>query len=250
MTRGFYPAIFDRSIEPGRYYRSYFQTFVERDVRLIANVSSMPDFERFIRLVAGRVGQLANLSSLATEVGVSQPTIRSWLNVLETACLIHRLPPYHENFGKRVVKTPKLYFNDTGLACYLLGIETPEQLARDPLRGNLFENFCVMELVKQRLNAGRDPGLYFFRDAHGHEVDLLFVSGSTLRPIEIKSGATFHGSFLDGVTRFRAVGGPRVQAPTVIYGGDQSFELAGARVVAWSALDAESLALPVQPAPS
>jgi predicted AAA+ superfamily ATPase len=179
-------------------------------------------FEKFVRLCAGRVGQLLNQASLANDVGVTANTISDWISVLEASFIVYRLQPYYENIGKRLIKSPKLYFVDTGLAAWLLGIETSMQMQRDPLRGNLFENLIVVETLKSKLNQGKDPRIFFYRDSHGNEVDLIIQNGNELIPIEIKSSQTWHSSFLKGINYFKSLLGDRVLTGTVVYGGDNN----------------------------
>lgn len=219
MLSGFLPRIYDRGQEPQDAYRNYFQTYVERDVRQLVHLRNLTQFEHFIKLLAGRVGQLLNLSSLANEVGVSSMTLKEWVSILEASFVIYRLPPYYRNFGKRLVKTPKLYFVETGLAAWLLGIETPEQMLRDPLHGGLFENMVVMDALKSRLNAGRDPALYFWRDGNGHEVDLVFERQRHLIPVEIKSSMTWHSDFAKNIFWMQK-SLPDIESGHVIYAGD------------------------------
>jgi len=170
---GFLPRIYDRKQRPTRAWSNYYQTYVERDVRLLINLKDASLFEKFIKLLAGRVGQILNLSSLAGDVGVDAKTIRQWLSILEASFIIFKLPPYYENFGKRVIKSPKYYFIDVGLLVFLLGIEHPDQITRDPLVGGIFENMVVIELLKARLNRGAMANLYYYRDSNGNEIDLL-----------------------------------------------------------------------------
>lgn len=225
ILRGGYPRVYKENLPIENAYSSYFQTYVERDVRDILQVKDILVFERFIKLLAGRVGQVLNYASLAADVGVSAVTIREWISVLEATYIIVRLEPYFENFGKRVIKSPKVYFTDTGLVCYLLGIETKKQLTSDPLYGNLFENWMILELMKFRYNQGKDPHLYFYRDTTGKEVDLLFQQGSSLIPIEIKSGKTFSPTFLNGLKFFHAQAEKRAKGGAIIYGGTNSQKL-------------------------
>ncbi|MCB1115851.1 MAG: ATP-binding protein [Chlamydiia bacterium] len=225
ILRGGYPRVYKDSLPVENAYSSYFQTYVERDVRQILQVKDILVFERFIKLLAGRIGQILNYASLAADVGVSAVTIREWISVLEATYIIVRLEPYFENFGKRTIKSPKVYFTDTGLVCYLLGIETKKQLISDPLYGNLFENWIVLELMKFRYNQAKDPHLYFYRDVSGKEIDLLFQQGSHLIPIEIKSGKTFSSSFMNGLKFFHAQAEKRAKGGAIIYGGSSSQKL-------------------------
>ena len=220
LLNGFMPGKHADHVDTARFYRSYFQTYVERDVRLIINLKDTGKFEKFVRLCAGRVGQLLNQASLANDVGVSSNTISDWISVLEASFIIYRLQPYYENIGKRLVKSAKLYFVDTGLAAWLMGIETTTQMQRDPLRGNLFENLIIIEVLKSKLNRGKDPRLFFYRDSHGNEVDLVMQNGHSLIPVEIKSSQTWHSSFLKGIRYFKNLLGERVEKGTVIYGGE------------------------------
>ncbi len=222
LLNGFMPGKHADKIGTARFYRSYFQTYIERDVSLLINLKDSTKFEKFVRLCAGRIGQLLNQASLANDVGVSANTISDWISVLEASFIIYRLQPYYENIGKRLIKSPKLYFVDTGLAAWLLGIETSKQMQRDPLRGHLFENFVVMELLKFKHNQGKDPRLFFYRDSHGNEVDLVIQEGTDLIPIEIKSSQTWHNSFLKGINYFKALLGDRVTNAMIVYGGDNN----------------------------
>lgn len=231
IFRGFMPRVYQENVAPTRLYRNYFQTYVERDVRQMINVKSLIAFENFMRLLAGRVGQIINLNSLASDVGVSSTTLKEWLSVLEASFIVFRLPPYFENFGKRIVKSPKIYFTEVGLAAYLLGIEKTEQVARDPLRGNLFENMVVLEALKARLNAGGDPNLFFFRDDQGHEVDLIFKRGRQLVPIEIKSSMTFNQDFIKNIEYFKKIAPDAASGGAVIYAGELTPEISGTRFV-------------------
>lgn len=202
LLHGFLPRIHAEKQRPRVAYASYYQTYVERDVRQLIRVKDADLFEKFVRLIAGRVGQLISYSSLGNDVGVDAKTVRSWLSILEASFIVFKLPPYFENFGKRVIKSPKYYFTDTGLLCFLLNIETPEQVTRDPLVGSLFECLVVLEALKSRYNRARTPNLYFFRDSHGNEIDLLHAAGRERVGIEVKSSATFHPSFKKGLARF------------------------------------------------
>jgi predicted AAA+ superfamily ATPase len=219
LLKGFYPRLFEQPQEHPLFYRSYLQTFVERDVRQMANISSLPDFQRLLRLIAGRVGQLLNYSALAGELGLSVPTIKSWVHILEASFVVFRLEPYFENFGKRIVKSPKIFFYDTGLLCYLLGIETANQLDRDPLRGHLFENFLLCEWIKYRWNRGKEHRLYFFRDNHGLEVDAVFESGRSLHAVEIKLASTYGAHLIKPLEQFRAIAGDHCQSRALVYTG-------------------------------
>lgn len=219
LHRGCLPRIHDDNQNPSAAYANYFRTYVERDVRQLIELRNQQLFETFLRLLAGRVGQPLNLSSLAGDVGVSSTTLKQWLSILEASFVVFRLPPYYRNFGKRLVKSPKIYFTEPGLACWLLGIESPSEAARDPLHGNLFGNLVVAEAFKARLNAGREPRLYFWQDSHRNEVDLVYERQRKLVPIEIKSAMTWHADFATNLLKFqRAI--PDAQAGHVLYAGD------------------------------
>ncbi len=225
ILKGGYPRIFKDDLPLATTYSSYFQTYVERDVRRLLQIKDLLQFERFVKLLASRIGQLINYASLATDVGVSSVTIKEWISVLEATYIVMRIAPYFENFGKRMIKSPKLYFTDTGLLCYLLGIDTAPQLVKDHLWGNIFENWVVMELVKYRYNQGLDPNLYFYRDVMGKEVDLLYQKGSLLIPIEIKSSKTFSPAFLEGLDYFHEEAPKRAHGGIVIYTGKETQQL-------------------------
>lgn len=203
ILQGFYPRLHEHQLRPNRFYSSYLSTYIERDIRKLINLKDLTRFEHFLRLVAGRIGQLVNYSSIANDVGVSSTTIKSWISVLKACYILFELPPYFSNIRKRVVKSSKLYFCDVGLAAWLLGLETPEQVERDPLRGALYENLLILEVLKQLLNQGAKPVLHFYRDAKGNEVDLLVSKGQTFSAIEIKSGKTFQPEFACGIEHFR-----------------------------------------------
>lgn len=232
ILKGGYPKIYKENLPISNAYSSYFQTYVERDVRQILQIKDLIQFERFIKLTASRIGQLVNYSSLASDVGVSSVTIREWIGVLEATYILFRLEPYFENFGKRLIKSPKIYFADTGLACHLLGIDTVEQLVKDPLYGNLFENWAIVELMKARYNQAVDPRFYFYRDVTGWEVDLLIQQGSKLIPIEIKSTKTFSPSLLEGLQYFHRQTPKRAEDGVLIYGGEKTQKVGDFRLLA------------------
>lgn len=219
ILSGFYPRIHDQGLNPSEVLANYFETYVERDIRRLAAVRDLSQFETFVRMCAGRVGQLLNLQSLAADVGISHTTARSWLTLLEASYLVFVLPPWFTNTGKRLVKTPKLYFYDVGLAAWLLGLENTVQVGRDPLRGNLFENLVVIETLKHRFNRGLRSNLYFYRDSKGHEVDLLLEFGTEVFPMEIKAGATVAPDFFKGLKNFAALGKSQPWQSALVYGG-------------------------------
>jgi predicted AAA+ superfamily ATPase len=224
IYKGFMPRIYSENATPKHLYQNYYATYVERDVRQLINVGNQISFERFIKLLAGRIGQLVNLNSLAGDVGVSQTTLTSWLSVLEASFIIFRLHCYFNNFGKRIIKAPKLYFTDVGLAANLLGIETPEQVFRDPLAGNLFENMVAADVLKSMHNQGRRPELYYFRNQNGLEIDLIVNKERNLIPIEIKSSMSFDLSFSKNITLFKKLS-DNIMDGYVIYGGDKRIKI-------------------------
>ncbi len=213
LLRGGYPPLHARPVAPARWYADYVMSYLERDVRQITQVHDLSTFQRFLKLCAGRTGQLLNLANLAVETGIAQSTARAWLSVLEASYVVFLLPPHHRNLGKRVVKTPKLYFIDTGLAAALLGITEPAQLAPHPLRGALFETLIVSEFLKARFNAGWPSNLYFWRDNVGLEIDLLLETPQALHPVEIKSTATVRGELFAGLRKWCAVAATAGDAP-------------------------------------
>lgn len=220
LYKGFYPALHndETEAETSRYFANYIRTYVERDVRLIRNITNLTSFERFLRLCAGRIGQLLNMNILAVETGVDNKTIAAWLSVLEASFIVFRLQPYHKNFNKRIVKMPKLYFYDTGVASTLLGIENANQMKLHPLRGELFENMIVVDFLKNRYNQGKLSNLYFWRDSLGREVDLLIESHDSLVPIEIKSGQTITNDYFGSLTEWLKISGE--DKGWIIYAGD------------------------------
>lgn len=217
---GFYPAVCSGKNVSKLYYPSYVKTYLEIDVRDLLNIKDMMQFLRFMKLCAARIGSIFNASELSGEVGVDSKTIASWLSVLQASYIIYLLPPYYENISKRLVKSPKLYFCDPGLACYLLDIESPRQLNRDKMRGNIFENFVVMEAVKHRMNAGKDGGVFFYRDSNKNEVDLLVKEEGEITALEIKSSQTYSKSFADTLEKLPGWIKTPVRKRAVVYAGD------------------------------
>ena len=220
IYKGFYPANYVQKNKPEYFYPNYVKTYIERDVRNILNITDLHRFQMFMKLCAGRIGSLFNASELSNEVGVSVNTIKSWLDVLQTSYIVTLLHPYYDNIGKRLVKTPKLYFYDTGLACYLLDIEKPEQLSHDKMKGHLFENLIVGEAIKHQLNNGQNNNLFFYRDSNCNEVDLLQVKNGNFNAFEIKSAQTFDSEFLKEINVFTKVFGNRVLSKNIVYAGD------------------------------
>ena len=227
LLKGGYPRIYKDHLDPTKAYRNYFQTYVERDLRQLINVKDLMQFERFVRICAGRVSQILNLEEIGGEVGVSSHTVKQWISILEASFIVFRLQPYFDNFGKRIIKSPKLFFTDVGLATYLLGIENKMQISRDPLRGHLVENLVILELMKFRLNQGLDPQLYYYRDVQKNEVDVIFKKGAELIPIEIKSSKTYNTEFLKKLHFFLELAKDRASKGYLIYAGDLQQEIQG-----------------------
>ncbi len=223
IFHGFLPRVYDQKQRPHLAYANYYQTYIERDVRQLIHLKDAVVFEKFMKLLAGRVGQLINFQSLASDVGVDPKTIKQWLSILEASFIVFKLPPYFENFGKRLIKSPKYYFFDTGLLAYLLDIEKANQLVRDPLIGNIFENLVILEAYKSRYNQGQKPNLYFFRNSQGKEIDLLYRSGQDFLGIEIKSGSTWNASFKSALEWFSRSFTPLASSYVVYSGEDREF---------------------------
>ena len=202
--KGSYPRLHEKGLAHARFFSGYIQTYIERDVRAIVNIKDLREFQQFLRLLAGRVGQVVNYTSLSNDIGVSSTTVKSWISVLKASFIVYELPPYFRNIRKRVIKSPKIYFTDTGIVCSLLGITTRDQLTRDPLRGNIYENLVITEILKVIHNKGYTPRIYFYRDTHGNEVDLIMENKRELVPVEIKSASTFTPEFTAGINSFRA----------------------------------------------
>jgi hypothetical protein len=236
MWCGGYPPLYDRPLSPQDWFPNYIATYLERDVRQLLAVRDLSLFQRFVRLCAARTGQLLNVTALANDAGVSHTTAREWLGVLEASYLVYLLRPYHENFGKRLVKAPKLYFLDVGLAAALLGIKDADGLSIHAQRGALFETLIVAELVKRCYNQGQPAELYFWRNNTGQEVDVVVAEETGLRAIEIKSGATLVGEWLRGLHRWQRLVGERALTPRLIYGGEAAYQREGVDVIPWQAV--------------
>jgi len=233
LLQGGYPPIYDRRLSPTDWFPNYVNTYIERDVRQVLAVRDLTSFQRFLRLCAARTGQMLNLSSLGADCGISHATAREWLTVLEASYVLMLLKPYHNNFGKRLVKTPKLYFLDVGLAAWLLGMRDAAALGIHAQRGALFETWVVSEIVKQRFNAGETPELFFWRDSAGNEVDLVYETPDGLQGVEIKSGATFAPDWLGGLKKWQALPGNRACKPWLVYGGSRSQSRETAEMFGW-----------------
>lgn len=233
LFTGGFPRIYDKQINPVDFFPSYFQTYIERDVRLLRNINDLSHFVRFVKLCAARIGQLLNINALANECEVSVQTINSWLSVLETSYVIYLLKPYHNNFNKRLVKSPKLYFCDTGLAASLLGMENARQMDTHYLRGELFENMIIMEFIKQEYAQGREPNISFWRDSNQNEIDLLVERGLDLQAYEIKSSATMKTDYFKGLNKFAALAQLPKESLHVVYGGDVNYLTSFGDLISW-----------------
>lgn len=217
LFSGSYPPIYDQNIQPEKWFQNYIRTYIERDVRQIKNITDLDAFELFLRICAGRNGQILNMQSMAIQVGVDHKTISSWISLLEQSFIVFRLKPHHKNFNKRLIKSPKLYFYDSGLVCALLGIQTAQQLTTHPLYGAVFESFIISELLKSRYHAGLESNLYYWRDNTGHEIDIIVDQAGDLYPIEIKAGKTISSDYFKGLEFWNKLSGGK--SGTVIYAG-------------------------------
>ncbi len=230
---GSYPRPYHEHLDSTVWYNSYIRTYLERDVRSLIQVRELTTFQLFLRLCAGRHGQLLNLSALANDCGISQTTATHWLSILETSYILYQLKPHHQNFNKRLVKTPKLYFYESALVCHLLGIESPEHLQTHAQRGAIFEGFVLAEIIKFYAAKGKTAPLYFWRDHLGTEVDALLEAGSNLFSIEIKSTATFSENLLSGLKKWQKIAGEKARGSFLVYGGQESFRYSDSEIVAW-----------------
>ncbi len=234
MLDGAYPRLYKKDLSSLDFYPSYIRTYIERDVRQLTNIGDMAIFEKFLRLCAGRIGELLNIAEIATQVGVDQRTIKKWLSVLEASYIIFLLQPHHKNYNKRLIKTPKLYFYDTGVACSLLGIQSKEVLSLSPFRGHLFESLIISDFMKQYANLGYRPSLYFWRDMNGRiEVDCIVDNAEKLTPIEIKSGETIQLSFFDSLLNWNGVSETTSENNYIVYAGDRAQHRTKGNVVTW-----------------
>lgn len=233
LFRGAYPPLHDRQLDPTLWYANYMQTYIERDVRKLINVRDLASFQRFVRLCAGRVGQLLNLSQLGSEAGVTHNTAKAWLSILEASYILFQLQPHYRNFNKRLIKTPKLYFYDTGLAVWLLSIREAGQVGTHPQRGALFENWVVSEMLKTRFSRGLPPHLYFWRDRAGNEVDVLLETATQLVPVEIKSGQTVNTDYFKGITHWLGLAKIRNPRAWLVYGGRDDHQRHETRILSW-----------------
>ncbi len=241
LYRGGYPALYSRKVSPEDWYPNYVRTYIERDVRQLQNVEDLGLFQKFVKLCAGRIGQVVNWSDLGRDCGINHNTVKKWMSLLEASYLVFLLQPHHQNFSKRLIKSPKLYFCDTGLACSLLEIETERQLATHYLRGGLFESMIIAEFIKSRLNRGLNPNCYFWRDKLGHEVDcLLDWKGKTI-PVEIKSAKTISSDFFDGLDYWNRLADRAPEQSLLIYGGDSDQQRSHGTVLSWASPKIEEI---------
>ena len=236
ILKGFYPRIYDLDLNPTTWLQDYLKTYVERDVRQILNVGNLGTFRQFLEICAGRIGQLVNFSEIGNMIGVSYQTVNQWISVLETSFIVYTLRPYHQNFNKRIVKSPKLYFYDTGLACALLNLRNVEDLNRHFAKGALFENFVINEILKNQLNQNLSSKNYFWNVSGSHEIDLLLDQGGRLLPLEIKSSRTIGNHFFDGLTYFQRLSGALPSESYLVYGGDEVQKRSVAQVLSWKNL--------------
>ena len=236
LFKGGYPPLYVRDLTPHDWLSAYVATYLERDLHQLINVRELKTFQIFLRMCAARTGQLLNLSALANDCGITHHTAKAWLSVLEASYLLFLLPPHHRNLGKRLTKSPKLYFLDTGLATWLLGIQDPGQLRFHAQRGALFETWVIAELLKGRYNRGLPSNLYFWRDSVGNEIDVLVDQGERLLPIEIKSGTTLNPDYFVGLNKWRILAGEAAGEPHLVYAGDEPQQRTQARVLPWHLL--------------
>lgn len=235
MLNGFYPPIYDQQLPPQDWCQNYIRNYIEKDVRQIKNITDLIVFERFIKLLAGRTAQELNYSSLAVETGVDTKTIQSWIGILESSFIIHLLKPHYKNFNKTIVKRPKIYFHDTALICFLLGIREPQHLSVHPLKGAIFESMVVTELLKMRFNKGLDSNLYYWRDKTGHEIDVIIDQGKNLIPVEIKAGMTISNEFFKNINYWQKLSGSKKSI--LLYNGKQSQNRSdGKQIMNWHEL--------------
>ena len=237
LFKGQYPRIYDRDIAPTDFYPAYIQTYVERDVRLMKNIGDINAFIQFTRLCAGRIGQRLNHANLASDAGISPNTAKAWISILESSYILYRLQPYHRNFSKRLVKSPKVYFYDTGVACSLLGIRAENQVNLHYMKGALFENLIINEFIKRNFHRGENRLPYFWQDNHGKEIDCILVDGEKVTPIEIKAGKTMSASYFDNLRYWRPLAALPEDQGYVVYGGEQSMQTRAGTFISWRQLE-------------
>lgn len=236
MFKGLYPPVYDRNIPPHTWYNDYILTYIERDVRQLINVQDLRAYHRFLQMCAARTGQILNLSSLANDCGITHNTAKSWISVLEASYVIFLVSPHFNNYNKRLIKSPKLYFYDTGLVCALMNIQEPQQLVTHSIRGALFETLVASEIIKNRFNQALLSNLYFWRDSQNHEVDFILEYGEKLVPIEVKSGQTITNHFFSGITYWESLSGQKGNGK-LIYAGNQNFRRNDVDIICWENMD-------------
>ncbi|MBN1165933.1 MAG: ATP-binding protein [Methanospirillaceae archaeon] len=237
IYRGFYPRLYQYPIRPSDYYASYVQTYLERDLRQLKQVQSLSTFHTFLRMCAFRVGQIVNFTSLGNDCGITYKTAQDWLSLLQTSFLIHLMPVHHKNYNKRLIRMPKLYFTDPGLASYLIGIQNPQEILTHPMKGGLFETLIISEFYKYRLNQGLESNLYFWRDKTGHEIDCIIDHGGLYEiPVEIKAGKTISEDFFTNIKYWNSLSGQSPDRSFLVYGGDQEQSRSFGRVISFSHL--------------
>jgi len=238
IFRGFYPRVIDQAIRPYSFFSSYIGTYLERDIRLIQNIVDYNLFVKFLKLIAGRAGQILNMGTIAADAGISSKTAENWLSILETSYIIYRLRPFAKNYNKRIVKHPKLYFYDTGLLCHLLEIKKAVELDSHYLRGGIFENFIISDVIKHSFNSGQIPNVFFWKDNHDNEIDLIVESGTEIKAIEIKSGQTINSDYLKNLKYLlKQKEEEKIIRPFLIYGGDSEQEREGVKILSWKSLE-------------
>lgn len=237
LLKGFYPRIHDQGLNPTQALGDYYETYIERDLRQLMAIRDLSIFQKFVRLCAGRIGQILNLQSLANDTGISHTTAHQWLSLLEASYIIFLLKPWYRNISRRLIKSPKIYFYDVGLAAYLMGMENETHMSRDPLRGNLFENLALVEAIKYRFNRGRKNAATFYRDSRGNEVDIILESGRDVFPLEVKAGATIAGDFFKGLKDFSNVAGEPSHGCGLIYGGTEIQQRDNVRIYPVTAIE-------------
>jgi uncharacterized protein len=237
LFTGFYPRIYDKKLEPKQWYSNYLHTYIERDVRTLKNIKDLGTFQIFLKMCAARSGQLLDLTSIGNDCGISHNTVKDWISILEASFIIFLLKPHFNNFNKRLVKSPKIYFYDTGLLCHLLGIETEEQIKTHYLRGGIFESFVISEIIKNKTNKNVDPNVYFWKDKYGHEIDCIVEDKSRLVSIEIKSAKTINNKFFDGLNYWNSISKNSKDNSFVLYAGNDNQTRRDGKVVTWKSID-------------
>lgn len=237
LFTGFYPRIYDKNLNPKEWYSNYLLTYVERDVRTLKNINDLGTFQIFLKMCAARTGQLLDLTSIGNDCGISHNTVKDWINILEASFIIFLLRPHYKNFNKRLVKSPKIFFYDSGLLCHLLGIESPEQINTHYLRGGIFESFIISEIIKYRTNKNKDSNVYFWRDKYGHEIDCIIENQKGLTPIEIKSAKTINDNFFDGLNYWNNLSKNTKENTYIIYAGNENQTRSNGKIISWQNIE-------------